>query len=273
MGKYNQSTGVKHTRIIFSLMLLCAVNTAFALSPENGWYWNPQEPGRGFNIELQNNTIFLATFVYTDAGAAIWYSGSGTLNADNTATLDLSEFANGQCIQCSFKTAQPIGAVETITIRFISNSSADLVWSGGTVAIERFNFSLGETTLDQLLGEWSLVSGDPALPVYTGDRIVFNSIMRNSVPGSSVVQGNRSGNTNAQISVFDAIPGNTSVRGFLLSGLLLTDSATLRAYAFSFAGLNRIEGVTADLPTNATANEINQALTNQGVPFIGFRIE
>jgi hypothetical protein len=45
------------------LAALLSANMAFAVTPENGWWWNPAESGRGFNIETQNNTVFVATFV------------------------------------------------------------------------------------------------------------------------------------------------------------------------------------------------------------------
>lgn len=270
MGKYNQSIGFRLTQLFFSVMMLVSANSALAFSPENGWWWNPQESGRGFNLEIQNNTIFVATFIYDNTGDAVWYSGSGTLNADNTATLDLFEFANGQCVQCSFKTPDLIGTAETVTIRFLTGSTAELDWSNGTVAIQRFNFNLGESWQKQLLGEWVFVSGTSVLPIYTGDRITFDGLEQTD---TLIVKGHRSGNGNAKISVFDAVESNNSIRGFTRSGLMLTNTSTLRAYAFDFSGLNKIEGITADVATDATEQEITQALTNQGVEFIGFRIK
>ena len=28
-------------------------------APENGWWWNPAQSGRGFSIEVQGDTMFL----------------------------------------------------------------------------------------------------------------------------------------------------------------------------------------------------------------------
>ena len=272
MGKHNQSIGLALTccRYIFFAMLLCMTTNAMALTPENGWWWQPLEPGRGFNIEVQNDTVFLASFVYKDDGSAVWYSGSGNLNADNTATFDLLEFANGQCIRCSFQTADLLGRADTITLRFLTSSTAELDWSGGTVSIQRFNFNLGENWQNRLLGEWIIVSGSTVLSAYSGDRVIFDSLEQKD---TLIVNGHRVGNNNARISVFDADANNGSIRGFSFSGLMSTNSTTLRAYAFDFSGLNRLEGVTVDLPVESTAEQIKQTLVDQGVPFIAFRIK
>ncbi len=270
MGKYNQSIVSRLTQIFLGVMMLTSASSALAFTPEDGWWWNPQESGRGFNLEVQNNTIFVATFIYDDAGDAVWYSGSGSLNADNTATLDLFEFANGQCVQCSFKTPDLIGTAESVTIRFITASTAELDWSNGTVAIQRFNFNLGESWQKQLLGEWAFVSGTSVLPIYTGDRITFDELLQED---TLLVTGHRSGNSNAAISVFDAVENNFFIKEFSRLGLLRTDTSTLRVYAFDSTGFNRIEGITVDLDTNVTEAEMKEALINQGVKFIGFRIK
>ncbi|MCH9696981.1 MAG: hypothetical protein K0U68_02655 [Gammaproteobacteria bacterium] len=270
MGKHSQACVPGLLQLFAGFVLLFAVESAFAIDPENGWWWNEQEPGRGFNLEIQNKTVFVAAFVYTEDGQAVWYSGSGELQADNSVTIELSEFSNGQCIRCTFKAAELKGNADTVTIRFLTGNTAEIDWSGGTVAIKRFNFNLGSRWQDQMLGEWMLVSGSTLIAAYTGDRIIFDELEQTS--DALVVKGHRQGNNNAQISVFDAIENNTSVKGFGYSGLMLTDSATLRAYAFDFQGLNRIDGITVDIPEQSTEQEINEALVNRGVAFTAFRI-
>jgi len=266
MDKYNQSASIRFVQVFCGLVLLCCVSSASAFTPENGWWWNQQEPGRGFNLEVQNGTVFLATFIYNDSGNAVWYSGSGGLNADNTVTIALSEFVNGQCVQCTYQAPALVGTVETATLRFTSSGTAELNWSNGTMALQRFNFSLGGTWQEQLIGEWSVVAGNSSFPAYTGDRITFTGLEQSDTLD---VVGHRTGNANAKISVF-AAAANT-INGYTLSAFMSTNTSTLRAYAFNLSGLNKIEGVTVDVSSNATAEEITQALSTQGVPFTGFR--
>jgi hypothetical protein len=47
--------------------------------PDSGWYFNPNESGRGFNIEIQGNTLFMAGFIYDTAGNPIWLGATGPL--------------------------------------------------------------------------------------------------------------------------------------------------------------------------------------------------
>ncbi len=270
MGKYNQPIGLKLVQCIFCLMLLCSATNAMAFTPEDGWWWNPQEPGRGFNLEIQNGTIFLATFIYDSDGKAVWYSGSGTLNTDNTATFDVFEFENGQCVQCDFQAADLIGTAETITLRFFTGSTGELDWSNGTVPIQRFNFNLGGNWQQQLMGEWAFVSGTSVLPAYTGDRVIFDGL---NPDNSQIVTGHRVGNSNASISVFDVDQSTGPIDGFTRTGLMVTNSTTLRLYALNLSGLNRIDGITVDVPLSAPADSFNQTLIDQGVPFVGFRIK
>ena len=39
--------------------------------PQTGWWWNPSEAGRGFFIEAQSTTLFLAGFTYDDRGEPV----------------------------------------------------------------------------------------------------------------------------------------------------------------------------------------------------------
>jgi len=55
--------------LIVALMMFC-VGRADAY-PMDGWYWNPNESGRGLNIELQDDLMFISFFHYDNAGNPI----------------------------------------------------------------------------------------------------------------------------------------------------------------------------------------------------------
>jgi uncharacterized protein (TIGR01370 family) len=42
-------------------------------SPETGWYVEPDNPGRGYFIEVQDARVFVGAFMYRDDGSAVWY--------------------------------------------------------------------------------------------------------------------------------------------------------------------------------------------------------
>jgi hypothetical protein len=38
-----------------------------------GIYWNPEEPGRGFAIEIQNGVLYIGGYMYDASGLPVWY--------------------------------------------------------------------------------------------------------------------------------------------------------------------------------------------------------
>ena len=75
----------------------------YAILPESGWYWNSAESGRGFNIEVQGDGLFLAAFVYRSDGSPVWYSAGGPMASDRNWSADLYETTGGQCLGCTYR--------------------------------------------------------------------------------------------------------------------------------------------------------------------------
>jgi hypothetical protein len=73
--------------------------------PETGWWWNPQESGRGFFIEWQKGYADIAGYMYDDAGNPVWYiSVYETPNARVFAG-NWWTFANGQSMGGTYRAA------------------------------------------------------------------------------------------------------------------------------------------------------------------------
>ena len=58
---------------------------AVAGQPESGWWWNPDEDGRGFFMEWQNGTLDIAGYMYDDAGNPVWYLTVGQIGGTASA--------------------------------------------------------------------------------------------------------------------------------------------------------------------------------------------
>ena len=60
------------TRLLCTLALVAFAWAApvRAFTPENGFYWNPAEPGRGYNIEIQDNFLALTVYAFAANGQA-----------------------------------------------------------------------------------------------------------------------------------------------------------------------------------------------------------
>jgi hypothetical protein len=223
-------------RLIFAAALaLFATLPALAMLPENGWYWNPNESGRGFNLEIQDNALFLSAFVYRPDGSPAWYVGGGTMSSDRTWTADLYETIGGQCIGCAYQAPAAVRA-GTVSVSFTSERSATISLLGGTVNVVRQDWSnSGVATRDALLGEWSTTEGDPVFPVYFADRITLYSPQSSSA--GPYAGGYRTGSP-SRIAV-----GNYSASTGLHAILVDSSSSYYSLYVFTMNTLNRIEGL------------------------------
>src|SRR5258706_3076957 len=108
--------------------LLVSTNL-WAIIPENGWWWNPSESGRGFNLEVQDNVLFFASFAYDSAGNPAWYTAGNPMTSDRDWSAPLIVTARGQCFGCPY--VDPIRTVVgTVTLRFTSSQTAILTVNG-----------------------------------------------------------------------------------------------------------------------------------------------
>ena len=114
--------------------------------PENGWWWNPAESGRGFFIEWQNGTggpqADLAGYMYDDAGNPVWYlSVYPTPNA-RFFSGNWWSYANGQTLTGPYRPATRVNDnVAPVTVQFTSATTATMSLPGGrTVSLIRHRF-------------------------------------------------------------------------------------------------------------------------------------
>ncbi|MBL8301401.1 MAG: hypothetical protein JNM26_01365, partial [Ideonella sp.] len=75
--------------------------TARAFQPETGWYWNPQQGGRGYAIEVQNDRLFMAMFHYNEDGSPTWHLVQGDL-ASGALVAPFEAYEGGQSLTSAF---------------------------------------------------------------------------------------------------------------------------------------------------------------------------
>ncbi len=269
------------------LAIFLSAHAAFAVTPENGWWWNPAEPGRGFNIETQNNTVFVATYVYDTAGNPIWYSGSGELAENSTLTVHLLISEEGPCIGCPYHAPTTTDAGIPMTLQFTSSGKGSVLWQGETVPIRRFNFKLGKGAA-KLLGEWVLIAqkpgnvgnylGEEPSNDYYGDRVTFSMITNGQVSGSRTHEPNHK----AAGGRTDNLPGFTyyfslelpdKLHIFKRTGIVRR-VGTIRGFAFNFKGLNKIEGLVSEVPASTISLPLLWfEVIHNGKSFEGYRVQ
>jgi len=110
--------------------------------PESGWWWNPEESGRGYFLEWQGGQLFMAGYMYDDENNPIWYLSSGTTSNPQSYAASWWQFANGQTLGGAYRAATRINDnVAPVTIQFSGSENAIMTLPGGrTTNIRRFRF-------------------------------------------------------------------------------------------------------------------------------------
>lgn len=175
-----------------ALLALLAVAPARAYTPEGGVWWNPAEPGIGFQFEIQDNLMFATFYVFDQDGFPMWYTATGFLEGNALFEADLDEFFGGTCVGCAYRENDYLGPAGTVRVQFdaADPTRATLTWrlDGGpqrSIPIERtlFYFQRAEdgsapVELTKMLGEWNVTMDFSANPdaalAYYGDVLVFD---------------------------------------------------------------------------------------------------
>jgi len=102
-------------------------------APEAGFWWAPEENGRGYVIDIQDDQVFLAGYMYDAAGEPTWYLGVSALNAQlNNFSTRWLEFAGGQTLTGPYQPNRLVnGNVGALVIEFDTPRSATLVLPDG----------------------------------------------------------------------------------------------------------------------------------------------
>jgi len=272
--------------ILLSLSLLFAVvlaRPAQAFTPENGFYWNPDEPNRGYTLEIQDNFLFLIIYVYNPDGSATWYTAQGLMQGNTLFNGTLDATTGGPCIGCPFTPATTeINAAGPITIEFDTEIAANLTWSAGTFRIERFDYYLtrgaADTATELMLGEWQLILDYANVPGYDGfpffgDVLIYNSFDTNEDP--DFFDGCRADDSVLGRCTQQAL-NNSSATGFYDSAqdlhfLVVSNTANDVVLYVVRTGTGQFDGYAKVCPNSQALSACLQDANNAQIPVRGFR--
>lgn len=115
---------------------------AAAVSPETGWWWTPEEPGRGVVIEATGASgIFAGLLVYAEDGAPTWHVVDAAGEATRTGTLQT--FVGGQTLTGAYRPNAYVGPAGTASFSFDGPRSGVMTWPGGQTRIVRYDIVSG----------------------------------------------------------------------------------------------------------------------------------
>lgn len=113
-----------------------------AYQPENGWWWNAQESGRGYFLEWQGSQLYMAGYMYDAEGNPLWY-----LTAANSTNLQSYagtwvQYANGQSLGGTYRQPETANTnVAPVTIQFQGADVGLMTLPGNkTTTIRRYTF-------------------------------------------------------------------------------------------------------------------------------------
>ncbi|TWO71109.1 hypothetical protein FN976_12380 [Caenimonas sedimenti] len=94
--------------------------------PNTGLWWNPQENGRGFFIERQDERILVSAYVFDDDGRATWSTGFATQQSDGSYTGTLTRYSGGQTLEGSYRPPDTSSAIATMVLEFDTATTGTL---------------------------------------------------------------------------------------------------------------------------------------------------
>ncbi len=113
--------------------------------PQTGWWWNADESGRGYTIEVAGRNLFFSSYLYDATGRSTWYIAAGPTSLDGSLFVgNLESYANGQTLTGAYRppTLPPANAGPVI-LAFNTAYQGTLTWPGGIVPIRRFEYGTG----------------------------------------------------------------------------------------------------------------------------------
>jgi hypothetical protein len=156
-GGFREKTNMSNHKTLLAsslLVLSCCLANAALAEPDIGWWWNPNESGRGFFVESHDGVTFIGAYLYDDDGHAKWLVSGGSNPDPYNWTGDLYYKINGQTLYGSYVAPGDAIVVGTLTAHFDNDSRGTITWPGGSVQIERQIFGAGDPPFQPWNGWW-----------------------------------------------------------------------------------------------------------------------
>ena len=240
-----------------TLLFLLSTSSVFAFTPESGFWFSPN--GYGVSIEIQDNFLFAAIYVYDENGEPLWYSAGAPLIGNSLFDSELNLTVGGSCIDCPF--SQPttfVGEGGPVTIDFLTETTGTIQFNGQIQPLQRFNFLLGDE-LEKMLGEWQVVMD---ISQFTNDHPFFADVLvftqTEVFQGDRLVTGCRSESTRFNSCTQFAFDNNDLAASFDFDNneliVVVRDDPDFFLAYYLTVGLDQFDGEAYIYPVGSSPN-------------------
>lgn len=215
-------------RTIATVITIFFSAPVWAFMPVGGM-WNIDSemngsPGRGFNIEVENEVVVFLYYGYRSDGSSLFYYAAGPI-VNNTFSADLLDINGGTPIGAVYRSGTVSGSPGKVTISFSSGKHGLITLPGESPkAISKYNFGYADGP-DGLLGTWLLTStigttpfiARAALTTKLGATANGNGAVATST-NSFVCEFQVSGTFAGEVICVNMLSTNMDMYGFKFSG-------------------------------------------------------
>jgi hypothetical protein len=292
---------------ILVLVFMVGASAAYAVYPEDGMYWDPDNSGKGYYIDVQGDMAWLIIYAYDEEnGNAEIYGAVSNIRDDGInmgvggiiapprnpegylplhwMIADLVKVENGPCLTClnedDTATSEKVGTVEvwfpytnTVWISVYLDDGSEPV----DILAERYNYardrqvsSNGSLSFHDIRGEWVFVDTSNA------DQSPWRFHFDERTPDTAQAEGPydgvfRDSETGAEFKcTLRAGPGDSVLNGCEL----WHEGEVLFSAGIQDIGLKRIEAFRGPLPEIITDGQSTFPEYWRGPePVVGLRIE
>ena len=261
--------------------LLAMTGMAHAFVPQGGTWVITDElngkPGRGFAIDVQNDTVVMQVYAYESSGQPTFYMATGRLDNDNVVNTLLGRYEGGRYLGSGDRSGVERGSPGNVRIRFVSGTLGYITLPGEQEKqIKRFQFGY-DNTPQALLGLWSVVYADeagrmehdPMELTRVSEGSSYSNGMAVSYDGlfacEQLIRGNDAGKT--QCIKFRSSTSTQTVRSFWMNWSVNTGEGDWRNTASSGNGAvyanrlmqnsGRITGILRKAPADTHEEQVN----------------
>ena len=142
------------TAAIRCIVVFFAFCASLHAAPQTGWWWNPNESGRGFFVESHDGITFIGLYFYDDDGHAKWLVAGGENEDSYNYSGPLYSPTGGETLFGNYAAPSAPVAAGNVTVHFSDDTHGTLTWPGGAVQIERQIFGTGAPPFEPLAGWW-----------------------------------------------------------------------------------------------------------------------